>query len=192
MDWTSQAVCTNVGQTVSPRVKEAINAQMDKYSFVYGGLALTEPRARLSKLMSELMPAGLSGFVFPSSGSEANEAAIAMARRFTGKTKILTWYRSYHGGTSASSSATGDYRRLMAVEAPGFVKVWNPQPQFWEFGGSSEEERTASSLLMLEEQILNEGPHDIASLMFESVPGSAGVMKLPPGYMQGVRALCDK
>ena len=74
-------------------------------------MGLVEIRARLSALIGEIMPAGISGVVFPSSGSEANECAIAMARRFTGRTKIISAYRSYHGGTAASSAATGDFRR---------------------------------------------------------------------------------
>lgn len=192
MDWTSQAVCTNAGQTVSPNVKNAIVEQMEAFPFVYGGMAMCETRARLSKLVSDILPEGLTGCAFPSSGSEANEAAIMMARRFTGKTKIINWYRSYHGGTSNSSAATGDFRRLYNHNPSDFVKAWNPSPNFFEFAGENEEERTKSALLMLEEQIIAEGPQTVASIMFESIPGAAGVLTLPEGYMQGVRAICDK
>ena len=122
----------------------------------------------VTTLRDQILPEGISGFVFPCSGSEANEVAVAMARRYTGREKILTWYRSYHGGTNVSVSATGDYRRLGQVQAPGFVKVWNPSPYFFEFAGVTESERAESYLSMLEEQIIAEGPHTIASIMIES------------------------
>jgi len=153
---------------------------------------MCEVRARLSSLISSILPSGLTGCAFPSSGSEANEAAITMARRFTGKTKIINWYRSYHGGTAGSLQATGDFRRWYTQPPPGFVKAHNPTPYFFEFAGQTEEERTNMSLLMLEEQILYEGPDHVACIMIESIPGAAGVLTLPDGYMQGVRALCDK
>jgi taurine--2-oxoglutarate transaminase len=111
LDWTSQAVCSNIGYTIPHPVLDATMQQMTNCAFVYGGLGIVEVRARLSKLMSELLPGDLMGMVFPSSGSEANEAAIMMARRYTGKFKVFNWYRSYHGGTTNSQQATGDFRR---------------------------------------------------------------------------------
>lgn len=196
---------------------------MTDLPFVYGGIGLAEIRARFSSLMTELMPGDLQGMVFPSSGSEANEAAIMMARRYTGKWKVINWYRSYHGGTSNSLSATGDFRRWFGGDrAPGFVKAFPPHPLFFDLAGSTEKERTAMALNMLEEQILNEGPDTIAMVQFESIIGSGGVVIPPEGYMQvcvrrsclhkshstihtthircslfrafsqGVRALCDK
>lgn len=193
LDWTSQAVCSNVGYSLPPAVLEATMKQMHELPFVYGGLGITEVRARLSKLMTEILPGDLQGMVFPSSGSEANEAAIMMARRFTGKYKVINWYRSYHGGTTNSQQATGDFRRWFGGDhVPGFVKSFHPYPLFWDFAGVDEEERTKMALNMLEEQILNEGPDTIAMVQFESVVGGGGVLVPPPGYMQGVRAICDK
>eukprot|EP00523_Entomoneis_sp_CCMP467_P008188 CAMPEP_0168738210 /NCGR_PEP_ID=MMETSP0724-20121128/10810_1 /TAXON_ID=265536 /ORGANISM="Amphiprora sp., Strain CCMP467" /LENGTH=502 /DNA_ID=CAMNT_0008785535 /DNA_START=49 /DNA_END=1557 /DNA_ORIENTATION=- len=193
LDWTSQAVCSNLGYNVPEAVVDATTRQMKELSFVYGGLGITEVRARLSKLISEILPADLQGMVFPSSGSEANEAAIVMARRFTGKHKVINWYRSYHGGTANSQQATGDFRRWFGRDTiPGFVKAFHPFPLFWDFKGADQEERTQMALNMLEEQILNEGPDTVALLQFESVIGGGGVLVPPPGYMQGVRAMCDK
>ena len=193
LDWTSQAVCSNLGYTVPENVVEGTMKQMQDLPFVYGGLGLTEIRARLSSLLTELMPGDLHGMVFPSSGSEANEVAIRMARRYTGKFKVINWYRSYHGGTSNAQQATGDFRRWFGGDSvPGFVKAFNPQPIYFDLGGSTEEERTQMALNMLEEQILYEGPDTIAMLQFESVVGGGGVIVPPEGYMQGVRALCDK
>lgn len=154
---------------------------------------MVEVRARLSKLLAEILPGDLNGMVFPSSGSEANEAAIMCARRYTGKYKVINWYRSYHGGTTNSQQATGDYRRWFGGDhVPGFVKAPNPFPLFWDLAGSTEEERTQMALNMLEEQVLNEGPDTVALIQFESVVGGGGVLVPPPGYMQGVRAICDK
>jgi taurine--2-oxoglutarate transaminase len=193
LDWTSQAVCSNIGYDLPEAVIEATTKQMSTLPFVYGGLGISEVRARLSKLMTELLPGDLQGMVFPSCGSEANEAAIMMARRYTGKYKVINWYRSYHGGTSNSQQATGDFRRWFGGDhVPGFVKAFHPFPLFWDLAGATEEERTQHALNMLEEQILNEGPDSIAMVQFESVIGGGGVLVPPKGYMQGVRAMCDK
>jgi taurine---2-oxoglutarate transaminase len=193
LDWTSQAVCANLGHTLPKEVINATMEQMERLPFVFGGIAMTEIRARLSNLMSQLLPGDLEGTVFPSSGSEANEAAIRMARRYTGKFKVINWYRSYHGATSNSLQATGDYRRWFGGDnVPGFVKAFSPFPLFWDYAGSSEAERTQTALNMLEELIINEGPDTIALIQIESVIGGGGVLIPPVGYMQGIRALCDK
>ena len=84
IDFSSQAVCSNLGHTLPEEVRQSINEQMDKVSFLYGGLAISEIRARLSKLLADICPGDINGFLFPSSGSEANEAAIRVARKYTG------------------------------------------------------------------------------------------------------------
>eukprot|EP00557_Chaetoceros_sp_GSL56_P008658 CAMPEP_0176495020 /NCGR_PEP_ID=MMETSP0200_2-20121128/10426_1 /TAXON_ID=947934 /ORGANISM="Chaetoceros sp., Strain GSL56" /LENGTH=497 /DNA_ID=CAMNT_0017892855 /DNA_START=174 /DNA_END=1667 /DNA_ORIENTATION=+ len=193
LDWTSQAVCCNLGYDLPDSVTEATMKQMKNLPFIYGGLGIAEIRARLSKLCGEILPGDLQGMVFPSSGSEANEAAIMAARRYTKKYKVINWYRSYHGGTTNSQQATGDFRRWFGGDhVPGFVKASNPFPLFWDLKGETEEERTQMALNMLEEQVLNEGPDTIALIQFESVVGGGGVLVPPKGYMQGVRAICDK
>lgn len=193
LDWTSQAVCNNLGYDVPPAVMDAIMHQMQAAPFLYGGIALNEIRARLSALMTEILPADLQGMVFPSSGSEANEAAFMMGRRYTGRQKILTWYRSYHGGTANSLQATGDSRRWNGRDAiPNFIKAHNPYPLFFSYPGATEAERTEMALTMLEEQVLAEGPENIAMISFESIVGAGGVLIPPDGFMQGVRAICDQ
>lgn len=193
LDWTSQAVCSNLGYTLPEQIISATTRQMEELPFVYGGMGMTEIRARLSSLMNSILPGDLQGMVFPSSGSEANEAAIVMARRFTGKFKIINWYRSYHGGTANSKQATGDFRRCQGGDfVPGFIKAFNPYPLFFDLAGDTEEERTGMALNMLEEQVLNEGPDTIALIQLESIVGTGGVIVPPEGYMQGVRAICDK
>ena len=139
------------------------------------------------------MPGTLAPAVFPSSGAEANEAGILMARRFTGKQKVISFYRSYHGATAHAGAATGDFRRWYGSDYnPGFVKAFHPFPLFFNHQGDTEEVRVQSALNMLEELILNEGPDNIASIMMESIVGAGGCLVMPPGYMQGIRAICDK
>lgn len=192
LDWTSQAVCVNLGHTVPESVKNAVAKQMDTLTYIYGGLGMNPLRSRLSKLMAEITPGDINGFLFPSGGAEANEAAIRIARRYTGRHKILTQYRSYHGGAAASLGATGDFRRFFTeAGVTGFVKIFNPQPVGFSFG-KTDDEATKMCLQTLEEQILLEGPGSIAAIMLESIVGAGGVLIPPDGYMQGVRALCDK
>ena len=192
LDWSAGAVCSNLGHTVPEEIKEAVAKQLDSIPFVYGDLYTTEIRARLCQLLGEVSPADLNGFLFASGGAEANEAAIRLARRYTGRPKIMSRYRSYHGGSSASLAMTGD-PRTWAVDAgvPGFVKIMDPFPFTFEWG-DSEEERVERSLCALHDQILCEGPDQIAAIFLESITGANGWMLTPTGYMQGVRALCDK
>ena len=192
LDWTSQAVCANLGHTVPESIQNAVAKQMNDLPMVYGGLGLVEVRARLARLMSEICPGDLNGFVFPSGGGEANEAAIRIARRFTGRHKILNQYRSYHGGSTTSLTATGDFRRWFAESgASGFVKMFNAQPFGFKFA-DSDEEKTELLLNMLDEQIRMEGPQTVAAIMLEPIVGAGGALIPPKGYVEGVRALCDK
>lgn len=192
LDWSSQAICTNLGHTVPQEVKEAINAQLDRMPMVYGGIGVTEIRLRLCNLMAELCPGDINGFLFPCGGGEANEAAIRIARRYTGKHKIFSQYRSYHGGTTSTLAATGDFRRWYAeAGASGFVKMFNSQPFGFKWG-NDDGEKTDILLEMLDEQIRMEGPDSIAAIMLEPIVGAGGVLVPPKGYMEGVRALCDK
>ena len=195
LDWTSQAVCANLGHSVPDSLAEAAAYQMKQLPFTYGGIGITEVRTRMNQLMAEILPGDMRAAVFPSSGAEANEAGIMMARRFTGRQKVISWYRSYHGATANAGAATGDFRRWNGSDNnPGFVKAFNPFPLFFNHGGkdATEEERVQSALNMLEEQILNEGPDNIASIMMESIVGAGGCLVMPEGYMQGIRAICDK
>jgi adenosylmethionine-8-amino-7-oxononanoate aminotransferase len=192
LDWTSEAVCVNLGHTVPEGVKKAMVDQLDTMPFVYGGIGFAPIRAKLASLLAELAPGDLNGFLFPSSGGEANDCAIRLARLYTGKTKIFNQYRSYHGGTVGPLSATGDFRRKFGGEhATGFVKMFNPEPHFFRWG-NTDERACSQALACLEEQIVAEGPSTIAAIMLESVPGSAGVLIPAVGYMEGVRALCNK
>jgi len=152
---------------------------------------MTEIRARLCSLLAEITPGDINGFLFPLGGSEANEGAIRIARRYTGKFKIMSAMRSYHGGTTGPLAATGDFRSRFAGEQPGFVKIF--QPHALRFcTGESDEVAAQQALKMLEEQILSEGPDSIAAVLLETIVGANGVFLHPSGYLEGVRGLCDK
>ena len=195
LDWTSQAVSNNIGHSLPQEIIDAAAQQMSTLAFTFGGVGITEVRVRLNQLLGEMLPGDLRAAVYPSSGAEANEAGIMMARRYTGRQKVISWYRSYHGATAHAGAATGDFRRWYGSDyTTGFVKAFNPFPLFFNHGGNgaTEEERVQSALAMLEEQILNEGPDNIASIILEPIVGAGGCLIMPPGYMQGVRAICDE
>jgi len=141
--------------------------------------------------MAEITPGDINGFLFPLGGSEANEGAMRIARRYTGKFKIMSAMRSYHGGTTGPLAATGDFRTRFAGEQPGFVKFFSPHALRFSTG-DSDEVATNQCLRMLEEQIISEGPETIAAIMLETIVGANGVFLHPSGYMEGVRGLCDK
>jgi taurine--2-oxoglutarate transaminase len=187
IDFNSQLMCVNIGHN-HPKVVAAIKAQADKLVFSWPGSA-TEPRARLGKLLSEICPADIDKFFFTNGGAECNEAAIKVARLYTGRHKILSYYRSYHGGTHGAMQLTGDPRRWATEPgAPGFVKVMNPQPYRYRFG-STDEEITENNIRYLSEVIDYEGPQNIAAMFIEPVLGTNGIQAPPKGYLEALRDL---
>jgi taurine--2-oxoglutarate transaminase len=189
-DFNSQLMSVPIGHG-HPKVIAAMKAQLDKLCYAYPGTA-TEPRARLSKLLSEVVPGDINTFYFTLGGAESNENAIKLARLYTGRHKILSRYRSYHGATNACMQLTGDPRRWANEPgAPGFVKVMDPRPYHYSFG-TTEAEQTEQNLKYLEEVIMYEGPHTIAAMFIETVTGTNGILPPPAGYLKGLRALLDK
>lgn len=196
LDLNSMVMCVNIGHG-NRRVIEAMVQQARELPFAGPGMA-TAPRALLGKLLAEIVPEGLSKFLYTLGGADANENAIKLARGFTGRHKILARYRSYHGATAGAMAATGDPRRV-AWEPnlmPGVVHFLDPYRYRSTFhqgkSGVSEAEFTQDYLNHLEEIIQYEGPHTIAAVMLETVTGTNGVIIPPDGYLQGVRALCDR
>ncbi len=128
IDMTSQAINNNLGYGIPKPILDAISNQLQTLHHVYGGLTITEPKAKLAQILSDLTPQDITGFVFPLTGSDANEVAIRTARKFTGKHKILSRYKSYHGSSVAAINATGDFRRGFAENGvSGFVKFFDLQ-----------------------------------------------------------------
>lgn len=190
LDFNSQLMCVNIGHN-HPRVREAIKEQVDTLTYAWPGSA-TGVRARVGRLLAEITPGDLDTFFFCLSGAEANENAIKAARLFTGRHKILSRYRSYHGATHGAMQLTGDPRRWPSEPgAPGFIHVMDPRPYRHSFG-ESEEARTAANLTYLEEVIMYEGPENIAAMFIEPVTGTNGVQPPPKGYLRGLRELLDE
>lgn len=192
MDWNSMAMCSNHGHTPDPSIVNAIVHQLQTVPYAYPGLFISEVRARLSKLLADICPGDINTFMFPSSGAEANEIALRMSRLMTGRHKIMTRYRSYHGASVATSALTGDQRRWpVEAGATGVLKFFDPYPYSFSYG-TTEEEITRNNLQQLREQILYEGPHTIAAIHIESVTGTNGVLKPPRGYLEGIREICNE
>jgi taurine--2-oxoglutarate transaminase len=195
LDFNSMTMCVNIGHG-NERVINAIIEQTNTLPYAAPGMA-TKPRAILGKLLSEITPGDLDHFMFTLGGADANENAVKLARGYTGKHKILTRYRSYHGASAGAMALTGDPRRLPWEPnlMPGVVHFLDPYRYRSTFHRTnpdiSEEEFTQDYLNHLEEIIQYEGPDTIAAILLESVTGTNGIIIPPDGYMQGVRALCD-
>ncbi|HBB98071.1 MAG TPA: aspartate aminotransferase family protein [Blastocatellia bacterium] len=186
IDFNSQLMCVNIGHG-DERVVRAIKAQADVLPYANPFMA-TEVRARLSAKLAEITPGDIDAFFFTNGGAEANENAIRIARLFTGRHKIGARYRSYHGGTAGALTLTGDPRRWAAEPGiPGVFRI----PDFYH--GVDKRTESADEVLARTEEIIQlEGPNTIAAIIVEPVVGTNGILIPPDGYMQGLRALCDK
>jgi taurine--2-oxoglutarate transaminase len=190
IDFNSQLMCVNIGHG-HPKVRAAMKQAVDGLIYAFPGSA-TPVRARVGKLLAEMMPDPLNTFFFTLGGAEANENAIRAAKLYTGRNKILARYRSYHGATNACMQLTGDPRRLKNEPGmPGVVHVFDPRPYHYSFG-ETPEERTVQNLKYLEETILYEGPETIAAMIVETITGTNGVLPPPPGYMKGLKAILER
>lgn len=190
-DMSSQLVNMNLGFG-NEDINEAIKKQVDQYCFAgpsYG----VEPRAKLAEKIISLMPESMGKVFFTNAGAEANENALKMAKMFTGRNKVFSRYRSYHGSTFGAGNITGEPRRY-ALEpgVPGFIKFFDPYIYREAIEFASEEEATTYYLKKLEEQIWYEGRDSIAAIVLETITGSNGVIIPPIGYLPGVRKLCDE
>jgi taurine---2-oxoglutarate transaminase len=190
IDFNSQLMSVNIGHS-HPKVVARMKAAADGLIFVYPGAA-TEVRARLSKKLAGLFPGDLNTFFYTLGGAEANENAFRAARMFTGRQKIMSRYRSYHGATSGAIAATGDPRRWPnEPSVPGFIKVMDPRPFDFSFG-NTDEEIVKNNLIYLEEVIQFEGPNTIAAMVIETVTGTNGILAPPKGYLPALSALLKK
>ncbi|MFB6243995.1 MAG: aspartate aminotransferase family protein [Halobaculum sp.] len=184
LDFSSQYVCTNLGYDAD-RVSEAIAEQSQTVPYVNPGWS-TEPRARLSEKLAEITPGSIQKTFYSTSGTEANEVAFKIARAYTGNHKILSRYRSYHGATAASLSASGDPRRVaqgpeIQPEVPGMVK--GPDP--YAYGSSLDPDE---SLAYIDEMLRLEGG-TVAGVLVEPLVGSNGVLTPPDDYLPRLREI---
>ena len=186
LDFNSQLMCVNIGHG-DERVIRAIAQQASTLAYANPFMA-TEARARLGRKLAEICPGDIEVFFFTNGGAEANENAIKLARQVTGRHKILSFYRSYHGGTAGAMTLTGDPRRWPSEPGmPGVVHVLNP------YHGIQRGWETADAALSrIEETIQLEGADRIAGFILEPITGTNGVLVPPDGFIRGIRDLCTK
>ncbi len=190
LDFSSQLVNTNIGHQ-HPKVIAAIQAQAAKLATVAPQHA-NDVRGEAAKRIADLAPEGMNKVFFTNGGADANENAIRMARLHTGRRKVMSFYRSYHGNTGAAIVATGDPRRVPNEFADAHVHFFGPYAYRSSFWATDEAQESERALAHLEQVITFEGAASIAAILIETIVGTAGVLIPPPGYLEGVRALCDK
>ncbi|WP_030170227.1 MULTISPECIES: aspartate aminotransferase family protein [Actinomycetes] len=191
LDFSSQMVNTNVGHQ-HPRVVEAI-AEQARTLCTVAPQHVNVARSEAARLIAERTPGDLDRIFFTNGGADAVEHAVRMARLHTGRRKVLTRFRSYHGGTDTAINMTGDPRRWPNdYGAAGVVHFFGPFLYRTQFHSIDEQQECERALEHLEAVISMEGPQTIAAIVLEPVPGTAGIMVPPPGYLAGVRELCDR
>ena len=190
LDFSSQLVNVNIGHQ-HPKVVAAIAKQAQALSTIAPQHA-NDMRGEAARRIVDLAGDRHRMVFFTNGGADAVENAIRMARIHTHKHKVLSFYRSYHGNTGASIAATGDPRRWPNEYASQHVHFFGPYPYRSPFWSDSPEQESERALTHLEQVIQFEGPNTIGAILIESVVGTAGVLIPPPGYLEGVRALCDK
>ncbi|MCD5422895.1 aspartate aminotransferase family protein [Rhodococcus pyridinivorans] len=191
LDFSSQLVNTNIGHQ-HPAVVAAIQAQAAKLCTIAPQHA-NDARSEAARLIAERTPGDLNRVFFTNGGADANEHAIRMARLHTGRYKVLSRYRSYHGGTDTAINLTGDPRRWPNDYGnSGVVHFHGPFLYRSQFHAENEQQETERALEYLDQLIRLEGPTSIAAIVLESIPGTAGIMVPPPGYLAGVREICDR
>jgi len=190
LDFSSQLVFTNIGHQ-HPKVIKAIQEQAALYTTVAPQHA-NEARGEAAQRITARAGAHHNKVFFTNGGADGVENAIRMARLHTNRHKVLTFYRSYHGNTTSAIASTGDPRRWPNEYAYGHVHFFGPYLYRSPFWATTEQEECTRALEHLEQVIIFEGPHTIAAILIESVVGTAGVLVPPVGYLEGVRALCDK
>ncbi|TRZ71400.1 MAG: aspartate aminotransferase family protein [Actinobacteria bacterium] len=191
LDFSSQLVNLNIGHQ-HPKLIAAIQEQAGKLCTVAPPFA-NDARSEAARLITELAPGDLNMVFFTNGGAEAVENAVRMARLHTGRQKVMSTYRSYHGSTSTAIAMTGDPRRWPnETGTAGIVKFWGPYAYRSAFHSSNEKEECQRALQHLEDTLMVEGPHTIAMIALETVVGTNGILVPPDGYLQGVRDICDR
>jgi taurine--2-oxoglutarate transaminase len=191
LDFSSQLINLNLGHQ-HPKMIAAIQEQAAKLATIAPGMA-NDARSTAARMIAERTPGDLNKIFFTNGGAEATENAMRMARLHTGRHKVLSMYRSYHGATGGSIALTGDPRRWPSEPnvPPGIIKFFGPYPYRSSFWSDSVEQESERALEHLREVIMFEGPNTIAAIVLEPVVGTNGILVPPPGYLAGVRELCD-
>ena len=195
LDFSSQLVNVNIGHQ-HPKLVAAIQEAAGTLCTI-APFHANEARSEAARLIVEAANNGrdfdLDMVFFTNGGAEAAENAVRLARLHTGRHKVLTTYRSYHGATAGAITLTGDPRRWPSEPGmPGAVKFWGPYPYRSAFHSESATQETERALTHLADVLMVEGPHTVAAIALETVVGTNGILVPPPGYLAGVRALCDQ
>lgn len=192
LDFQSQLVNANLGHQ-HPKIVQAIKDQADRLCYISPSLG-SDVRSELAALMNEITPANISSTFFTTGGSAANELAIRLARHYTGRSKIIARYRSYHGATGGTLSLTGDPRHhLTRADMPGVVRMLDPYHYRCPMGHAEVENcPVCQGGPHLEELLMYENPNTVAAIIVEPVVGTNGIIVPPDGYMQSLRDTCDK
>jgi taurine--2-oxoglutarate transaminase len=190
LDFSSQLVNLNIGHQ-HPKVVAAIKAQADVMTTIAPAHANIQRGEAASRILARAGE-GFSKVFFTNGGADANENAIRLARLTTGRDTVLSTYRSYHGNTGSAIVATGDWRRVQNQYARGHAHFFGPFAYRSDFWSDSPEQESERALHHLERVVVSEGAASVAAILLETVPGTAGVIPPPPGYLEGVRALADK
>jgi len=189
-DMSSQLVNMNLGHG-NKKVIKAIQEKAEQLCFIAPSYA-DESRAVLAKMIIDLMPDNMGKVFFTNGGADANENAIKMARMFTGRNKVFSRYRSYHGSTYGAGNLTGEPRRFpLEPGIPGFVKFFDPYIYREPIEFKSEKQASDYYVAKLREQVIYEGRQNVAAIVLETITGSNGIIIPPDGYLQGVRKICD-
>ena len=189
LDFSSQLVCSNLGHD-NQMVREALSGQGEKLLYISPGFT-TKPAAKLAEKLAEVAPGDLCKSYFSLGGAEANEAAVKIARFYTGAPKLVARFRSYHGATSGAISLTGDPRRLYAPVPPGVVHAPDCYCYRCPFGL----EHPGCGVRCVEyigEMIEMEGAGNVAAVFVEPIVGSNGILVPPNKYMPKLRRICDE
>jgi len=191
IDFCAGLLCINIGHG-NQHVLGAMKEQMAKFTYVPPSFA-TEPKAKMASMISEVTPGDLDHVFFTNAGAEAIENAIKAARKFTGRHKIYSRWRSYHGATAGAITLTGDPRRWYAEPGiPGVVKFFGPYCYRCPFGCERESSHGMQCLETLKTQIMLDGPQTIAAIFIEPIVGTNGILIPPNGYMKGLKQICDE
>jgi taurine--2-oxoglutarate transaminase len=190
-DMSSQLVNMNIGHG-NKKVIKAIQDQVEKLAFAAPGFA-TEVKSEFAKTIIDIAPDNMGKVFFTLGGADANENAIKISKMVTGRYKIFSRYRSYHGATYGAANLTGEPRRYTCEPGiPGFVKFFDPYVYQSQIPFESEEAAAAYYVNQLRHQVIYEGRDSVAAIVMETITGSNGVIIPPKGYMKGVRAICDE
>lgn len=191
-DMSSQLVNLNIGYG-NKKVADAISEQVAKLPFIGPSFAV-DVKSELARRIIEIAPDNMGKVFFTLGGADANENAIKMARMYTGRRKVFSRYKSYHGSTMGSGNLTGEPRRFACemTPIPGYVKFFDPYIYREAIDFKDEKEASKFYLAKLREQIIYEGPDSVAAIEVETVTGSNGCIIPPDGYLQGIRNICDE